>query len=81
MTIVNINDKTLEGTTRIRDINTGELFRTKDGSIYVMTDEADDDDKSLAMLISTGVLFGSLKHFDECDKVTRLDGTISVTIN
>lgn len=80
MTIVNINDKTLEGTTRIRDIDTGELFRADNGKIYIMTDEEDDDSKSLAMLISAGA-FGLLSHFDECDRVTRLDGTISVTIN
>lgn len=79
MTTVNIDDKSLIGTTRIRDIDVGELFRTN-SNIYVMTDETDENDKSLAMLISSGG-FGLLKHFDECDRVTRLDGTISVTIN
>lgn len=80
MTKVNIDDKSLIGTTRIRDIDVGELFRDNNGSIYVMTNEIDDDDKSFAMLISAGD-FGLLRHFDECDKVTRLDGIISVTIN
>lgn len=82
MTTVKINDKNLANTTRIRDIEAGELFRNDSGEVYVMTDEIDQKDKLLALLISEKRGdFGLLVHFDECDRVTRLDGTISVTIN
>ena len=81
MTTVKINDKNLANTTRIRDIEAGELFRNDADEIYIMTDEIDQNDKPLALLISETRDFGILVHFDECERVTRLDGTISIEIN
>ena len=82
MSTVKINDKNLANTIRIKDIEAGELFRDKDGEIYIMTDELDQNDKALALLMSeiTGD-FGTLYHFDECDRVTKLNGTISIDID
>lgn len=82
MTTVKINDKPRAREIRIRDIGTGELFRyTNDNKIYLMTDEFDDDGYSLALLITNASSFGTLVPFENEDKVTKLNGTITVEID
>lgn len=82
MTTVKINDKPQAIEMKIKDIDIGELFRyNKNNEIYLMTDEYDDDGDSLALLITDGCSFGVLIPFDDDEKVTRLNGTISVDIN
>ena len=77
MTKVEIKEKC---TVFVGDLDTGDLFRDKDGHIYLMTDESDCDGNMLTLPITTTSRFGMLQTFFADEKVTKLDGTISVEI-
>lgn len=64
----------------VADISPGELFRDKDGHIYLMTDEDDCEGNVLALSITTKSTFGILENFNYDEKVTKLNGKISVEI-
>jgi hypothetical protein len=82
MTKVEINDKSYTRTIAVKDIKLGELFRYEDGEIYIMTDESDNKGNKLGMLITEDdCTLGMLTHFAYNERVTRLDGTISVEID
>lgn len=77
MTKVEIKEKC---TMFVTDLNAGDLFRDNDGHIYLMTDESDCDGNMLALPITTTSKFGMLQTFFDDEKVTKLNGTISVEI-
>ena len=76
MTTVKINDKC--STMLVRCLSAGDLFRDKSGHIYLMTDEEDCEGNALALFITTTSAFGILDSFNPDEKVTKLNGTISV---
>lgn len=78
MTTVEIKEKC---TMCIGDLDTGDLFRDKDGHIYLMTDESDCDGNPLALPITTiSSRLGILQTFFADERVTKLDGKITVEI-